>query len=88
MASGAVLSPGRWAERLERVPGQKWKGTQCVLEVGPRHTDGSAQLPLKAGAVTRATTGVRHGDVAPECARQFILTEEPFLQRDGGLGRF
>lgn len=56
-ASGAALCPGRWAEHLERIPGQKWKGAQCALEVGPRPMDRTTQLQPRARWARGCDTG-------------------------------
>lgn len=91
VASGAVLSPGRWAKCLERIPGQKWKGSQCELEVRPCHTDGSAQPQPKARWARGCDTG-HHRCPPRRCGPRVCQaghpTEELFLQLDGGLGRF
>lgn len=57
MALGAALCPGHWAERLERIPGQKWKGAQCALEVGPRPMDRTTQLQPRARWARGCDTG-------------------------------
>lgn len=87
LLSAQDAGPNVWSESRDR----NGKAHSVRLRWGPVpwiEPHSCSQEPGGPGAVTRATTGVRHADAAPEGARRVVLTEELFLQRDGGLGLF
>lgn len=87
LLSAQDAGPNIWSESRDR----NGKAHSVRLRWGPvpqMEAHSCCQEPGGPGAVTRATTGVRHADAAPEGARWVVLTEELFLQWDGGLGRF